>query len=97
MPGEITEFRLLRSSNAFPQARLTYTKLRPCWWIRSSAAQEICAARPHLENLYALYKILNKARHGARAVDFELPETKIIYNDSADRAHRAAAAQRCAK
>jgi len=35
---------------------------------------------PHLEDLYVLYKILHKARQARGAVDFELPETRIIYN-----------------
>jgi len=36
---------------------------------------------PHLENLYELYKVLNRARQARGAVDFELPETKILYNE----------------
>ncbi|HJW81134.1 MAG TPA: ribonuclease R [Acidiferrobacterales bacterium] len=78
--GEIQDFRffeaLMRS-----QARLTYTKVAAMLVDQDAALRkEYAPLVPHLENLYALYKILNKARHARGAVDFELPETKIIYN-----------------
>ena len=79
--GEITDYRffeaLMRS-----QARLTYTKVAAMLVDQDAALRkEYAPLVPHLENLYALYKILNKARHARGAVDFELPETKIIYNE----------------
>ncbi len=78
--GEIQEFQfseaLMRS-----QARLTYTQVAAMLVDQDAALRkEYEPLVPHLENLYALYKILNKARHARGAVDFELPETKIIYN-----------------
>ena len=37
---------------------------------------------PDLENLFNLYKILFKARFKRGAIDFDIPETRIIYDDS---------------
>jgi ribonuclease R len=34
---------------------------------------------PHLENLFAIYKILHKARQIRGSIDFDMPETKIIF------------------
>ena len=78
--GEIQEFQfseaLMRS-----QARLTYTQVAAMLVDQDAALRkEYAPLLPHLENLYTLYKVLNKARHARGAVDFELPETKIIYN-----------------
>jgi ribonuclease R len=78
--GEIIDYRffeaLMRS-----QARLTYTKVAAMLVDQDAALRkEHAPLVPHLENLYALYRILNKARQARGAVDFELPETKIIYN-----------------
>jgi ribonuclease R len=37
---------------------------------------------PHLEALYGLYKILHTSRMKRGAVDFELPETRIVFDES---------------
>ncbi|MEK7840741.1 MAG: RNB domain-containing ribonuclease, partial [Pseudomonadota bacterium] len=37
---------------------------------------------PHLETLFTLYKILHLARQQRGAVDFELPETRIVFDDN---------------
>jgi len=78
--GEIQEFRFFEAVMR-SQARLTYTKVA-AMLVDGDAAlrQEYAPLVPHLENLYALYKVLNKARQARGAVDFELPETKIIYD-----------------
>jgi ribonuclease R len=34
---------------------------------------------PHLENLYELFRTLQKARKSRGAIDFDLPETKIVF------------------
>jgi len=79
--GEITEFRFFEAVMR-SQARLTYTKVAAMLVDQDAALRkEYAPLVPHLENLYALYKILNKARQARGAVDFELPETKIIYNE----------------
>ena len=78
--GEIKEFRFFEAVMR-SQARLTYTKVAAMLVDGDPALrQEHAPLVPHLENLYALYKVLNKARQARGAVDFELPETKIIYD-----------------
>jgi ribonuclease R len=78
--GEIQEFRFFEGVMR-SQARLTYTKVAAMLVDNDAALrQEYASLVPHLENLYALYKVLHKARQARGAVDFELPETKIIYD-----------------
>lgn len=36
---------------------------------------------PHLENLYALYKVLRKAREKRGAIDFDSTETRIVFGE----------------
>ena len=78
--GEIQKFQffeaLMRS-----QARFTYTQVAAILVDQdASLRKQYAPLVPHLENLYALYKVLHRARQTRGAVDFELPETKIIYN-----------------
>ncbi|WP_197703444.1 ribonuclease R [Sulfurifustis variabilis] len=62
-------------------ARLTYTKVADMLVKRDAALlREHAPLVPHLEHLYALYKALHAARFKRGAVDFELPETKILYD-----------------
>lgn len=76
--GEIQEFRFFEAVMR-SQARLTYTKVAAMLVDNDTTLrQEYAPLVPHLENLYALYKVLNKARQARGAVDFELPETRII-------------------
>lgn len=79
--GEIQKYRffeaVMRSA-----ARLTYTKVAKILVDRDAALRrEYEALVPRLEDLYALYKILHAARLRRGAVDFEIPETKIIYDE----------------
>jgi ribonuclease R len=63
------------------QARLTYNEV---WAILSQptapAREKRAVIVPHLENLYALYQILAKARVQRGAIDFETVETYIECN-----------------
>jgi ribonuclease R len=78
--GDITDYRFFEAAMR-SQARLTYTKVAAMLVDGDRALrQEYAVLLPHLENLYALYKVLNKARQARGAVDFELPETKILYD-----------------
>jgi len=78
--GKIEKFRFFEAVMR-SQARLTYTQVA-AMLVDGDAAlrKEYAPLVPHLEALYALYKILNKARQARGAVDFEIPETKIIYD-----------------
>ncbi|WP_148861842.1 ribonuclease R [Marinobacter fonticola] len=69
------------------KARLTYNKVsdmlqRP----ESEVGQELRARYkpvvPHLEDLYALYKVLREARTERGAIDFETTETRVIFDAS---------------
>lgn len=64
------------------KARLTYNQV---WsWLDGGAQPESEVHRellPQLESLYALFKVLLKARHKRGAIDFETIETMMLFND----------------
>jgi ribonuclease R len=64
------------------RARLTYTKV---WrWLSEPATREGNEAReltPHLEDLYALFKLLAAARAERGAIDFDTVELALIFDD----------------
>jgi ribonuclease R len=79
--GKIKSYRffeaVMRSA-----ARLTYTKVAAVLVQRDAKLRrEYDALIGPLENLYEVYKILLAARRRRGAVDFELPETRIVYNE----------------
>src|SRR5690606_26034367 len=37
---------------------------------------------PHLEELYALFHVLRESRIQRGAIDFDMPETKIVYGNN---------------
>lgn len=80
--GKVREYRfypgLLRS-----RARLTYTKVAAMLVDRvPQLLSDYATLVPHLEDLYQLFKILNQARGKRGAIDFELPETRIVFNEA---------------
>ncbi len=78
--GKIEDYRFFRAVMR-SQARLTYTKVAAMLVDDDDALRrQYARVLPHLEELYALYKVLHKARTARGAVDFELPETRIIYD-----------------
>ena len=64
------------------RARLTYTQV---WdWLsrrQHSKDNDVRALAPHLENLYALYKVLAAARAKRGALDFETIELELKFDD----------------
>jgi len=63
-------------------ARFTYTKVAAILVDKDPALRrEYAALVPHLENLYAVYHALAKARARRGAIDFETTETKVVFND----------------
>lgn len=63
------------------KARLTYTQV---WqWLSGEAKPPKAQAwlMPHLEDLYALFQVMLKARWARGAIDFETLETKIEFDD----------------
>ncbi len=79
--GKINSYRfhegVMRS-----QARLTYTQVAAMLTEGDAALRrEHASLLPSLEALYGLYKVLHAARLQRGAVDFELPETRIIFDE----------------
>ncbi|OCG01290.1 ribonuclease R [Gilliamella sp. wkB112] len=61
-------------------ARLTYTKVAKILQGDEELRQHYHDLVPHLENLYGLYKVLDKARVVRGAIAFESQEPKFIFN-----------------
>jgi ribonuclease R len=79
--GNISRYRFLEAVMR-SRARLTYTKVAAMLAEKDAALrQEYAEVVPHLEALYGLYKILHSARMKRGAVDFELPETRIVFDE----------------
>jgi ribonuclease R len=79
--GNISRYRFLEAVMR-SRARLTYTKVAAMLVEKDAALrQEYAEVVPHLEALYGLYKILHTARMKRGAVDFELPETRIVFDE----------------
>jgi len=63
-------------------ARLTYTQVAAMLADNNQALRtEFSEIVPRLETLHGLYKILHSARMKRGAVDFELPETRIVFDE----------------
>ena len=78
--GEIKKYRFFEAV-MHSAARLTYTKVAAMLVAHDAALRrEYAEVVPMLEELHGLYKVLNGARQRRGAVDFELPETKIVFD-----------------
>ena len=79
--GDITDYRFYPAV-MFSHARLTYNKV---WDMlenpKGDTAKQYQAQLPQLQNLYALFKTLLKARWVSGANDFETIETQMIFDD----------------
>lgn len=63
--------------------RLTYTEVAAMLVDRDARlCKQYQHVLPHLEDLYSLYRALNNVRKRRGSVDFDLPETRIIYDDN---------------
>ena len=62
------------------KARLTYTKVAAILDGAPELHKRYQEFVPHLRELYALYKVLRKARQGRGAIDFETQESQFIFN-----------------
>ncbi|MBX3708625.1 MAG: ribonuclease R [Gammaproteobacteria bacterium] len=61
-------------------ARLTYNQVYAMMEKKDKRMREQFAAHvPHLASLYDLFRTLQKARKARGAIDFDLPETKIVF------------------
>jgi len=79
--GKITRYRFLEGVMR-SRARMTYTKVAAILVEKNAALRrEYADLVPHLEALYGLFQILHTARIKRGAVDFELPETRIVFDE----------------
>ena len=62
------------------RARLTYTEVGAMLSLDDSARAKRPALMPMIDALHALYKVLHAARVRRGSVDFELPETRIVFD-----------------
>ena len=79
--GELQDYRfypaLMRS-----HARMTYNKVNAIVVERDGPlCKQYDAVRPHLENLYSLFKILHVRREERGAIDFDTTETRIVFGE----------------
>jgi ribonuclease R len=64
------------------RARLTYTEVWQWLSDRTGASAQARALGPQLDDLYALYKLLAKAREKRGAIDFDTVELALVFDDS---------------
>ncbi len=81
--GKMTDYQFYEAV-IHSHARLTYNKVSSMLEQASSPEGkrligEYGEVLPHLKQLYALYKVLLKARHTRGAIDFETQETRIVF------------------
>lgn len=64
-------------------ARLTYDHVAKVVVDKDPDARKTCRGYlKHLDNLYALYKVLRKSRTQRGSIDFDTSETRIIYSEN---------------
>ncbi len=79
--GEIGKYRFYPSV-MYSHARLTYNQVAEMLAEPDGElAKNNASIVPHLQNLYALFKKLLKAREKRGAIDFETVETQMIFTD----------------
>jgi ribonuclease R len=79
--GQITRYEF-HDAVIHSHARLTYNKVFAMVEQGDDALrQEYKNVMPHLEHLFDVYRILHKARGARGSIDFDMPETKIIFGE----------------
>ncbi|MDP1957547.1 MAG: VacB/RNase II family 3'-5' exoribonuclease, partial [Rhodocyclaceae bacterium] len=79
--GAIKQYRFY-AAVIWSHARLTYTEVAAALYDKDATAlAKIGALLPWLENLDALYRVLQKARSKRGAIDFETVETRMVFDD----------------
>ena len=77
--GRITEFEF-HEAVIKSHRRLTYTQVHKMMEVKDQRMRDQMAdVVPLLENLYILFHVLHEARDKRGAIDFDMPETKIVY------------------
>ncbi len=79
--GELKKYRFFQAVMR-SKARLTYTQVAAMLVQKDAELRSAYAeVLPHLETLHGLFRVLHSARMKRGAVDFELPETRIVFDD----------------
>lgn len=79
--GAIKQYRFYPAV-IWSHARLTYTEVAAALYDKDAVAlAKIGPLLPWLENLDALYRVLQKARAKRGAIDFETVETRMVFDD----------------
>ncbi len=79
--GDILRYRFYEAM-IHSKARLTYTEVASMLVDKDDALRKTYkAVLPSLENLYEVYHLLFKLRQKRGAIDFEMPEPCIIFNE----------------
>lgn len=79
--GKIANFKF-HETVIKSHARLTYNKVYAMVEQNDVALQEQYRdLMPHLQELFVLFRVLHKARVKRGAIDFDLPETKIVFGE----------------
>ena len=77
--GRIMQYRFSEGV-IHSHARLTYTQVHAMMEKNDNRMREqMKAVVPHLTHLYDLFHVLLKARESRGAIDFDMPETKIVF------------------
>lgn len=79
--GEISKYSF-HEAVIHSQARLTYTKVAAMLQGDEELQTEYSDVLPHVETLYQLYQLLLKTREIRGAIDFEMRETRIIFDEN---------------
>jgi ribonuclease R len=80
--GEIARFEF-HEAVICSHARLTYNKVAAMLVDKDKELREQYASLvPHLENLHELYKVLRQQRTQRGAIDFDTPETRIVFGET---------------
>lgn len=80
--GSIREFQFFEAVIR-SHARLTYNKVAAMLVDQDQVLRKKYRNQlPHLEELYRLYKVLHRVRIQRGAVDFELPENRILFDEN---------------
>ncbi|MCW8917753.1 MAG: ribonuclease R [Gammaproteobacteria bacterium] len=79
--GKLHEYRFYQAVMR-SHARMTYNKVNAIVVERDGElCREYDAVRPHLENLYTLFKLLHRRREERGAIDFETTETRVVFGE----------------
>ncbi|MDR3491018.1 MAG: ribonuclease R [Gammaproteobacteria bacterium] len=77
--GTITEYKF-HEAVIFSHARLTYNEVYAMIGEKSEVIRsQYQNLVPHLEDLFTIYHVLHQARKQRGAIDFDMPETKIVF------------------